>query len=434
MRFVDEASITVRSGNGGHGCVSFRREKFIPKGGPDGGDGGRGGDVILRAEPRLVTLQDFRLKRRYSAENGRPGQGRQKYGRAGKDLIIEVPLGTLVYMTVPEEAEEDEGAAASTNRTMDEAALAEAYGIAPEHEAGPKLLGGSMVYEMPDNEDFSEPDPQEGAQDSAENDEENEVLGNKTARAALRRYQPGPREDETLLVDLAEPGQEQVVVKGGRGGKGNTHFKSSTMRAPRFAQPGETGREVRLRLELKVLADAGLVGLPNAGKSTLITALSAARPKVAPYPFTTLSPNLGVMEREPDDRMIIADIPGLIEGAHMGLGLGHRFLKHVERTRFLVHWLGLEEIDQDWETSGNDPFAGFGLINDELAKFDPQLAERPQLKVVNKIDLWERDKVKKLAAHAKERGERVYFISALEKDGTEQLSKLMWREWERLGT
>ncbi|NMC49747.1 MAG: GTPase ObgE, partial [Desulfovibrio sp.] len=246
MRFVDEAVITARSGKGGAGCVSFRREKFIPMGGPDGGDGGKGGDVVFQASDNLLTLYDLRLKRVYEAKNGKGGMGRQRFGPAASDLVVHVPTGTQIF-------------------------------------------------------DIAE----DGTQ--------------------------------TLAADLIRDGQSFVACKGGRGGKGNMHFASATMRAPRFAQPGEPGEEKRLRLELKVLADVGIIGLPNAGKSTFIAAVSHAKPKIAPYPFTTLAPNLGVIEDDQGRRIVLADIPGLIEGAHQGQGLGHRFLKHVERTRVLLH-------------------------------------------------------------------------------------------------
>jgi GTP-binding protein len=331
MRFIDEATISVASGKGGPGCVSFRREKFIPKGGPDGGNGGKGGDVVFKATNRLITLYDFRLTRRYQAENGQPGQGSQKHGRNGRDLEVQVPVGTLVY----------------------------------------------------------------------------ELLEEEGAR-------------ERLLADLVEDGQSVVVVQGGRGGKGNEHFKSSTLRTPRFAQPGEEGEEKRLRLELKVLAEAGIVGLPNAGKSTLIAALSAARPKIAPYPFTTISPNLGVMEGDAGERLTMADIPGLIEGAHHGHGLGHRFLRHVERTEFLVHVLSAEELDQD------DPWAGFDLVNDELVRYDPDLAAKPQIEVVNKTDLLDEERLAGLREAAKRQGRGIHFISALQGTGLEGLSRAMW--------
>ena len=332
MRFVDEAIITVRSGNGGRGCVSFRREKFVPRGGPDGGDGGDGGNVILRASSRLLSLYDFRLKRLYEAENGQPGQGSQCHGRKGADMALELPVGTQIF--------------------------------------------------------------------------------------ALR---DGGRGE--LLGDLAEPGSELLIARGGRGGKGNEHFKSSTMRAPRFAQPGEPGEELTLGLELKILADCGLLGLPNAGKSTFISKVSAARPKIADYAFTTLEPNLGVMldNDNYERRMVIADIPGRVEGAHTGYGLGHRFLKHVERTRFLVHILSIQDISPD------DPFAGFALINNELSLFSPDLATRRQIEVINKIDLASPDLLEAIRQRAEAEGRRLFFISALTGQGLEELTETMWR-------
>jgi GTP-binding protein len=332
MRFVDEATITVRAGKGGNGCLSFRREKFIPRGGPDGGDGGAGGNVFLRGSTKLLSLYDFRLKRNYGAENGRPGQGSQMFGRKGDDLIIDLPVGTLVF-----EVDEDG--------------------------------------------------------------------------------------HETMIADLSEPDVGILIAQGGRGGHGNEFFKSSTMRVPRFAQPGEEGEYKRLRLELKILADAGLLGLPNAGKSTFISKVSAARPKIANYPFTTITPNLGVMIHEVDNdkRLVIADIPGLIEGAHEGQGLGIRFLKHVERTRFLVHILSAEDINIE------SPWAGFDLINEELVKFDSVLGERLQLQVINKIDLVDEEFVEALKKKAAEDGRKMYFMSALHGEGVEEIVEEMWR-------
>ena len=331
MRFVDEARITVKAGNGGRGCVSFRREKFMPKGGPDGGDGGEGGSVYLRGDSRLLSLYDFRLKRFYEAQNGEPGRGSQCNGKKGADLVLGLPVGTLVYL--------EEG------------------------------------------------------------------------------------ENQKFLADLSEPDSLVLVAKGGRGGKGNEHFKSSTMRAPRFAQTGEPGQEATLRLELKILADAGLIGFPNAGKSTFISKVSAARPKIADYPFTTLTPNLGVMidEVDPEKRMIIADIPGLIEGASTGSGLGHKFLKHVERTRFLVHILSMEDVNDE------DPWAGFELVNEELKKFDPELADRRQIEVINKIDLIPEERLQKLMERAEKDGRKIFFISAKENIGLEPLVEELWR-------
>ncbi len=330
MRFVDEATITVRAGKGGHGCVSFRREKFVPRGGPDGGDGGNGGNVLVRADAKLLSLYDFRLQRVYEAQNGQPGMGSQCHGRKGENCILHLPEGTLIY------------------------------------EQGP--------------------------------------------------------EGESLVADLTDPEAEFTIAKGGRGGKGNEHFKSSTMRAPRFAQQGEAGEERTLRLELKILADAGLIGLPNAGKSTFLSQISAARPKIAAYPFTTLTPNLGVLidEYDPGRRMVIADIPGLIEGAHLGQGLGHRFLKHVERTRFMVHLLSIEDMDEQ------DPWAGFDLINSELSQFDAELGERIQIQVINKIDLVDEEKLNELKARAKSDERPVFFISAMHGLGIEELVSHIW--------
>ena len=332
MRFIDEAKILVRSGKGGNGCVSFRREKYIPKGGPDGGDGGKGGDVYLRARSKLLTLYDFRHKRVYEAQNGQPGMGKQRYGRSGDDLIIDVPVGTLVY----------------------------------------------------------------------------EILEDGR---------------EKLLVDLVQDGQMFLVAKGGRGGKGNVHFKSSTMRTPRFAQPGEEGEEKTIRLELKIIADVGLVGLPNAGKSTFISRISAARPKIASYPFTTLTPNLGVVEDDFGRRMVVADIPGLIEGAHKGHGLGDRFLKHVERTRFLVHILSVEDVSLD------NIFSGFELINNELGKSSPVLAQKEQILVLNKIDLLKDEDLSKIQESLSSYKQKVFLISALTGKGVEQLLKAMWQKF-----
>ncbi|WP_045216213.1 GTPase ObgE [Desulfonatronovibrio magnus] len=331
MRFVDEAEITVRSGKGGNGCVSFRREKFIPRGGPDGGDGGRGGDVYFQADDKLLTLYDFKHKRVYEAQNGRPGMGRQRFGGHGQDLIVKVPPGT-------------------------------------------------QVYEIHDDR-------------------------------------------KELLADLVQDGQQYCIAQGGTGGKGNAHFKSSTMRAPRFAQPGQEGRELRIRLELKVIADAGVIGLPNAGKSTFLTRVSAARPKIGAYPFTTLTPNLGVLDDDRGTRMVMADIPGLIEGAHEGHGLGDRFLKHVERTRFLVHLLSVDDLNPEF------PMEGFDLINRELARFSTALASKEQILVVNKIDLVNEQEMDIIKSGISVHGDCVFFISALNGTGIDELMQVIWAKF-----
>ena len=328
MRFVDEAKIIIRSGSGGQGSVSFRREKYVPRGGPDGGDGGKGGDVIMRANNNLLTLYDYRHASFQEAESGRPGGGRLCYGRAGEAKVVEVPVGTQVF-------EEVDGT-------------------------------------------------------------------------------------ELLIADFTEDGQEIVVAEGGRGGKGNAHFKSSVMQVPRFAQPGEPGVEKYIRLELKVFADVGLLGLPNAGKSTLISRISAARPKIAAYPFTTLAPNLGVVIDEHERKLVVADIPGLIEGAHTGQGLGHTFLRHVERSRFLVHILSIEDVNVD------DPLSGFHILDDELRKFDPALGEKPQLRVINKIDLADAQRLAEVRAAFDRLGLKVYFMSALDETGVDVVLDAMW--------
>ncbi|EGB14674.1 GTP-binding protein Obg/CgtA [Pseudodesulfovibrio mercurii] len=339
MKFVDEATIKVASGKGGNGCASLRREANMPKGGPDGGDGGKGGDLILRGSERLMSLYDFRLKRHYTAKNGQSGMGRDRYGKAADDLIVDLPVGTLVYEII----EEEDG----------------------------------------------------------------------TTR-------------EELVADLVEDGTQIVICKGGDGGRGNLHFKSSINRTPRYAEPGFPGQEKLLRLELKILADVGLLGLPSAGKSTFISKVSAARPKIAAYPFTTLVPNLGVIENDDFKRMVIADIPGLIEGASEGRGLGITFLKHVERTRFLVHILAAEDVNRD------DPVDGYAMLNQELREYNAEMALKPQIKVINKIDTLSEDELADMKAKVAASGETIYFISALTGEGVDELLAAMWRQLAQL--
>jgi len=324
--FVDEAQIWVKAGDGGHGCVSFRREKFVPKGGPDGGDGGRGGHVCFQAVADKDTLLDFAGKHHWRAENGRCGQGSNKHGANGDDLVIPVPPGTLIYDT----------------------------------------------------------------------------------------------ELDLLLKDLSETSAQVRVCRGGKGGRGNKAFASSTNQTPRTAESGKPGQERHLKLELKLIADVGLVGLPNAGKSTLISRCSAARPKIASYPFTTLEPVLGIVELSGYRRFVMADIPGLIEGASAGAGLGHDFLKHIERTAIIVHILDIMPMD------GSDPVANYHAIRKELAQHSPILARKQEVVVANKIDL-DPD-----GTHLQDLQERldqeVLCISAATGQGMRELTELLWRK------
>ena len=287
MVFLDEAVITAKSGDGGSGCVSFLRERFRPKGGPDGGDGGDGGDIIVKATNQLQTLSHFRSKPHFKASNGQPGRGRNQSGKRGSDLLLKLPVGTLV------------------------------------------------------------------------------------------------RDEETgrQLADLVQDQEEFVLISGGKGGKGNQHFATATRRTPRISQEGMPGHEVTLRLSLKFLADIGLIGLPNAGKSTLLSRLTTARPKIDNYPFTTLIPNLGVLDLKEHNHLIMADIPGLIKGASQGRGLGHRFLKHIERTKLLVHLLDITYCPE-----GN-LLEDFYTLRKEMTAFNPELAEKPQMVLINKIDI-----------------------------------------------
>lgn len=312
MKFIDQAVITVKAGDGGKGCISFRREAYAPKGGPDGGNGGRGGHIILCADPHLSTLLDFHYKKNYQAENGRPGEGAKKSGKRGSDLEIRVPVGTQIF------------------------------------------------------------------------------------------------EDEKLIADLVKPGELVRIARGGRRGRGNAEFATSTNQTPRFAEPGGVGEKRLLRLELKLLADVGLVGLPNAGKSTLLSMLTTARPKIAPYPFTTLSPNLGIVRPSEYETFVLADLPGLIEGASRGKGLGHDFLRHIERTRVLLFLIDITR---------SDPQEDLRVLKRELADWSPDLDKRRTLIVLSKCDL--------LEGEAPE-GPWTLRISAATSQGLEELVKKLW--------
>ncbi|HTL30032.1 MAG TPA: GTPase ObgE [Tepidisphaeraceae bacterium] len=323
--FVDEAVIHVKAGDGGNGCVSFRREKYVPKGGPDGGDGGNGASIILVADQNKNTLLDFAGKHHWRAPRGEAGMGKKMYGVGGEDMIIQVPPGTLVYDT----------------------------------------------------------------------------------------------DKDILIADLDAPEKRVVVARGGKGGRGNWHFKTSTNQTPRYAEPGTEGEERNLRLELKLIADIGLVGMPNAGKSTLLRAISSARPKVADYPFTTLEPQLGIVELIGDRRMVVADIPGLIEGAQHGAGLGHAFLRHIERTKIIVHLLDLYPPDN------SDPAENYRKIRKELEAFSPELAKKREIIAANKMDLAvDSTALEKLNKDLP--GKEIFPISGVSRIGVDPLLETLW--------
>jgi GTP-binding protein len=328
--FVDEARIWVKAGDGGNGCISFRREKFVPKGGPDGGDGGKGGNVYFEAIGSKNTLLDFAGKHHWRAEDGGHGQGRNMYGKDGEDLVIEVPPGTLIYDT----------------------------------------------------------------------------------------------DLNLLLTDLNKAGKKVQVCRGGRGGKGNKAFATATNQTPRTAEPGKPGQERNLRLELKLIADVGLVGMPNAGKSTLLARCSAARPKIADYPFTTLEPVLGIVELSGFRRFVMADIPGLIAGASQGAGLGHDFLRHIERTTILVHILDIMPLD------GSDPVDNYHAIRNELAQHSEALASKEEVIVANKIDLDPDGKT--VEQLGRKLPQPIYAISAVTGSGIGELSELLWQKVKEL--
>ncbi len=337
--FVDEVVIHVTAGDGGRGCLSFRREKFIPRGGPDGGDGGLGGSVYIVASTHKNTLVDFRFHPEFEARRGQHGQGANRTGHSAEDLEIAVPVGTLVF----------------------------------------------------------EKDPAGGM--------------------------PAAGDGNRLRADLTEEGQKVLIAKGGRGGRGNARFVSSTNRAPRRVEPGEPGEERWLRLELKLLADVGLVGFPNAGKSTLIARISAARPKIADYLFTTLTPNLGVVALSGDRSFVVADVPGLIRGAHTGHGLGHRFLRHVERTKVLVHLVDVSSA------SGRDAVQDFDTLLEELRLFDEKVAAKPQIVAANKIDaLDDPSRLTRLEQRVRTLDLPFHRISGVTGEGIDDLLEAAWRQ------
>ncbi|RUM61478.1 MAG: GTPase ObgE [Persephonella sp.] len=333
MKFLDKAKIYVKAGDGGNGCVAFRREKFVRFGGPSGGDGGKGGDVILQADKRLTTLMDFKYKKHFKAERGQHGSGNNKHGKNGKDLIIKVPVGTVVK----------------------------------DSETG------------------------------------------------------------EIIADLTENGQKVIVAKGGRGGRGNSAFKTSTRQAPDFAEEGKKGEERWIELELKLLADIGIIGFPNAGKSTLISTLSSAKPKIADYPFTTLTPVLGVLQLDYGKSVVLADIPGLIEGASKGQGLGHEFLRHIERTKALIHMIDISDFRE------KNPIEAFNIINNELKEYSPKLLEKPQIVVGNKIDiLSDKSLIKELKDYFNKKGYPFVPISLATKEGIDELKNEIKKVYEEI--
>lgn len=324
--FIDIAEIHVKGGKGGDGVVAWRREKFEPSGGPYGGDGGNGGSIVLKADDSIRTLMDFKYKRVYKGESGENGRKKKQYGKAGQDIVLKVPLGTLVK----------------------------------------------------------------------------------------------DKESRKVIVDLKDKDQTFVIAKGGKGGRGNAKFATSTRQAPGFAEPGTKGQERDIILELKTIADIGLIGFPNVGKSTILSTISAAKPKIANYHFTTLMPNLGVVRVEEEKSFLIADIPGLIEGAHEGAGLGHDFLRHIERTRALVHVIDISGSE------GRDPLEDFYKINNELSKYNIRLEEKPQIIAANKMDVLAGDQLEELKKELEPKGYKIYPVSAVTRQGIDDLKYAMW--------
>lgn len=410
--FVDEALLEVQSGSGGDGNVSFRREKYIPNGGPNGGDGGRGGDIVLVADTNVATLLDLKSARRIKAADGEPGGVTDKKGYSGEPIEIHVPVGTLVYeletLAVPRAASRHIGSYSGTagSRALEEdeqdAVDENATG---EHEGANE--GKRNLIEI-ESEDDDEPDA-------------GPLIALEGLAASAMDGEPTP------IADLTRPGQQIVIARGGRGGLGNARFKTSTRQAPDFATPGKPGQLKRIRLSLKLMADVGLVGFPNAGKSTLLRRISAAKPRVANYPFTTLVPSLGVVERG-EQRCVVADIPGLIEGASEGAGLGHQFLRHVERTRVLIHLLDVEAMLMQ----GRDLQADYVAIRRELERYRPELLERHEILVLNKCDLiHDSSQLAELEARLAKQGLRPLRISGATNLGIETLMAMMFEAVDR---
>ena len=379
MQFIDEAVIHLHAGDGGNGVAAFRREDGVPRGGPSGGDGGNGGSIIVIADPQLSSLLDFKYKRHYKGERGEDGRSKDQYGAKGEDLVVRVPVGTIIYRVTDREPP-----------AADAAALEEA----PEPEAADAADDDDTLMD-----DAADPDT---------------VADDEPAASAPLG---------AVLADLTTAGARFVIAKGGKGGKGNIHFKTPWNQAPTTCEPGTPGDLLTVRLELKLLADVGLLGYPNVGKSTFIAHVSRARPKIADYPFTTLVPNLGVVQLSDDRHFVIADIPGLIEGASEGAGLGHQFLRHVERCHVLLH------IVECTYTTGpdRDPLADYRVINRELAQYAPDLAKKRQIVALNKSDAVTPETI---AAHKatflEEEGVELLVMSAATGEGLAPVLEKLW--------
>lgn len=439
MRFIDRVRIQIRAGDGGDGAVAWRREAHVPKGGPAGGDGGDGGDVWFVADAQLSTLLDLKFRQHHKADSGRPGGGSSKNGRGGEDLELRVPVGTAVYYEgeagepgePPPWQDDDERGGEGIQFVADDDGAGEGEGEGamenvwvvddqlvdisdePLSPGQAELLeaGASpeLIAELPHNEGISA-----GAQ-------RKHMAGRaRNKREARPSYARGD-----LIGDLDDDGERLLVARGGRGGRGNVHFRSATNRAPDRAEPGTPGEAMWLRLELKLLADVGIVGFPNVGKSTLISKISRARPEIGAYPFTTLVPQLGVVSLSGERSMVVADVPGLIEGASEGRGLGHEFLRHLERTRVLLHLLAPDP------TPGREPLADLDVLEGELRRYGPMFEGRPRVVALNKIDTPEGEELVKQTRRAlRRRNIPLFPISAATGDGIDALLEALWRRLE----
>ncbi len=441
MRFIDRVRIQVRAGDGGNGAVAWRREAHVPKGGPAGGDGGDGGDVWVVADAQLSTLIDLKYRQHHSAESGRPGAGAGKNGRAGETLEIRVPVGTSIYyegevgepgerppwLEQPdgihvelEGADEHDGAEQDDDEEgMENVWVVDGRRVDPQaamHDAEVELTTErAELLEL-----GAPPEVVAAGETISSGAQKRHIRPRKQAKRRRREHTPGE-----LLGDLDQDGERLLVAEGGLGGRGNVHFRSSTNRTPDRAEPGTDGEAMWLRLELKLLADVGIVGYPNVGKSTLISRISRARPEIGAYPFTTLVPQLGVVTLSDERSMVVADVPGLVDGASEGRGLGHEFLRHLERTRVLLHLLAPDP------TPGRDVLADLDALEGELRRYGPMFEGRPRVVALNKIDTDEGAALIKQTRRAlRKRNIPLFPISAATGEGTEALIEALWRRLE----